>query len=97
MKTKEEILTSVFDAMPQYFQTPRQDLQLAIILNPDLAKIEQAMELYDTSQNEARDKEIVELKKKYEDAFELINELDRIPNTHPTTKRIIANYLNQTT
>lgn len=50
---------------------------------------------YANSQTEAKDKEIGELKKKYEDAFELINELDGIYNIHPTTKRLITNYLNK--
>jgi hypothetical protein len=46
MKTKEEILTEIFEPVSQHCTTPRQDLQLAITLDPLLERIEQAMEKY---------------------------------------------------
>jgi len=46
MEDKIDILTRIFEPSPQQCQTPREDLQLAITLNPDLSKIEQAMEEY---------------------------------------------------
>ena len=39
----EEILIEVFEPSPQNCQTPTQDLQLAITLNPDLNRIKEAM------------------------------------------------------
>lgn len=39
----EEILTDVFEPTGQDCTTPRQDLQLAITLNPSLDKIKSAM------------------------------------------------------
>ncbi|MFA5394944.1 MAG: hypothetical protein WC346_02885 [Methanogenium sp.] len=46
MEEKTDILTRIFEPSPQQCQTPREDVQLAITLNPDLSKIEQAMEEY---------------------------------------------------
>lgn len=44
MKKTEEILESVFEPSPQDCSTPREDLQLAVTLNPSLDRIEEAME-----------------------------------------------------
>jgi hypothetical protein len=46
MKSKEGILIEVFDPSMQDCTTLRQDLQIAVTLNPDLEKIEEAMDLY---------------------------------------------------
>lgn len=46
MRTAFEILEEIFNPSSQDCQTPRQDLQLAITLNPDIARIEKAMEEY---------------------------------------------------
>lgn len=46
MKTAQEILEKVFSPSAQDCTTPKEDLQLAITLNPDLNKFLQAMEEY---------------------------------------------------
>ncbi len=46
MKQPEEILNELFETVSQDCTTPKQDLQLAITLNPDLDKIVLAMERY---------------------------------------------------
>lgn len=46
MKGKLEILAEIFKPVSQDCQTTKQDLQLAIILNPDLDKILEAMDEY---------------------------------------------------
>jgi hypothetical protein len=46
MKFAHEILQEVFEPTPQDCQTPLQDLQLAITLNPDIPKIIESMHLF---------------------------------------------------
>lgn len=46
MEQKIKILTDIFQPTAQDCRSWRDDLQLAITLNPDLMKIEQAMEEY---------------------------------------------------
>ena len=69
MKTKEEILNEVFEPTSFDCSTETQDLQLAITLNPDLAKILQCMQSYASEQCQKRD----EIIKKTESLIAEIN------------------------
>jgi len=59
-KTKEEILIKIFRPDAQDCQTPRQDLQLAITLSPELEMIEEAMEEYEKQENQTSEQISVE-------------------------------------
>ena len=49
MDKREEILYKEFDAISEDCKTRKEDIQLAITLNPDLDKIINAMDYYATS------------------------------------------------
>ena len=92
MKTKEEIIDSVFDLSKGDEKWHRDRIK-------NIDKIYAAMQEYATQQTEAKDREIAELRKDLNDANKLLFEAEkRIGTIRPSgeaLKRLITNYLNK--
>ena len=83
MDSKEEVLLGIFNPSPQDGNTWRQDLQLAVTLNPSIELIEDAMDDYAKQFSDLRLKQFIEY----------LSRISKIP-TH-TMMEIYTDHLKQ--